>query len=635
MKSLGFKNTLILSIVLLMTAGLLVSNWISFSQLRDSVTQNVKAESISITRYESDKIEAWMQRKITAIKELEKHYKLGTYTDKYVEVARLVKDTNGFDTVYLSFDDGRSFATEDGDAWKDGVAILEKYDARKRFWYKQGKSVNTIDFTDVYDDAVTGNKVISVIKNLGDGVVLGDVGLSILAETVKSVNFPGAVTAILDGEGKALASNSSELVVGTRLSDIGMSDVQNALISQGEIYKDYTVNGVDKIAISAPIKLTDDKNWYLFMEVDKSVAYAAVDRAMDENIVSTVIMLLISVLLSFAILNILYRPILTLKKVIIDLSKGNGDLTHRLPVTSNDDLGLISEGINIFIGNLQSLMLDVSRSSEQISQSVDQLKNQTDENNIVLLAHSTETDQIVAAIEEMSATANDVASNASEASQFTQTTSSQIADSKTVVTEATETVSQLVNDVDNTAASITEIGAYTADITSVLQVIGDIADQTNLLALNAAIEAARAGEQGRGFSVVADEVRALAARTQTSTAEIKDTLSKLHLGTAASITAMDTTKSTCEDSAGKTSLVAKKLDDIVDSVSFINDLNTQIATAAEEQSSVTGEITRNMTAIRDMVRDLSTNGEVTTNEAINLATYNSQLKSVVSQFKLQ
>lgn len=320
--------------------------------------------------------------------------------------------------------------------------------------------------------------------------------------------------------------------------------------------------------------------------------------------------------------------------MVTDLSQGNGDLTRRLPVTSDDDLGQISQGINIFIANLQTMMRDVSQASQHISHSVDELKKQTEVNHQVLIAHTSETDQVVAAVEEMSATASDVASNAAEASEFTHKTNSQVVESKDVVTQATTTVSQLVDEVGKTSDSITAIEKDTQEITNVLKVIGEIAEQTNLLALNAAIEAARAGEQGRGFAVVADEVRALAARTQESTGEIEQTLNNLRNGSNDAITAMDTTKSTCEKSAETTSLVARDLDTISESVNHMNDLNTQIATAAEQQSSVAGEITQNMNEIRGIVSQLSQNEEATLNETLSLAAANSQLISVVGKFKL-
>ncbi len=634
MKSLGFKKTIIISIILLFSMCLIISNWFAYKTLKESTIQRINTQSLSTIQDEADKIESWFENKSRLINSLAKSYENGMHDEDYVDIAKFTMDAGELNGVYFGFDNGRAYSTATGPRWVNGIANPDKYDPRTRPWYQQAKQANGLNLTNIYNDSDTDHYLVSIVKKVSDGVIMGDIEISILEETVKSVNFPGAVSLILDSTGKALASTSPALTLGTRFTDIGLPDVQNKMLSQEMSAFPYTLNGIEKLGFTKVIKLVNGKKWDLFIGVDKSVAYAAVDEALTSAIVSSLVMISIAVLLVFAILNILYRPILSLKDVVIALSQGNGDLTRRLPVTSNDDLGQISEGINHFISNLQSLMLEVSQSSSHISRSVDQLKNQTDANNEVLTAHSTETEQIVTAIEEMSATANDVASNASEASQFTHNTNSQVTDSKLVVTSATTTVSQLVEEVENTSVSITVIGKDTTDITNVLKVIGDIAAQTNLLALNAAIEAARAGEQGRGFAVVADEVRALAARTQTSTAEIEQTLSKLHTGSNAAISAMDSTKSTCERTAENTSLVAKDLDTIAESVTHINDLNTQIATAAEEQSSVADEITRNMVTIREIVGKLSVNGEATANETINLAAANSQLKSIVNKFKL-
>ncbi|PSW06520.1 methyl-accepting chemotaxis protein [Photobacterium lipolyticum] len=635
MKTLGFKNTILASIIILVTACLLVANWLSYVHLRDSTIQSVNTQSLSTVRYEANKIETWFQGKINAVDSLANHYQPGLPSERYLETAKLTKSTSGLTAVLYGFDNGRAYSTIAGAVWVDGIANPNLYDPRTRPWYQQAKSANGLDLTDIYPDSTTGNYVISVVKKVADGVILGDIELDVLTKNVKNINFPGAVATIVDGTGKALASNSSKLTIGTRLADIGMADVQRVMQSQDESTLPYTLNGVDKLSFTKELKLINGHKWYLVIGMDKSIAYTAVNDALTSAIISSVVMLSVTAFLIVAVLNVLYRPILSLKEVVLDLSQGNGDLTRRLPVTSDDDLGQISQCINAFIANLQSLMLEVSQSSDHISRSVDHLKSQTDANNKVLTAHSSETEQIVAAIEEMSATASEVASNASEASQFTHRATTQVTESKNVVAEATTTVSQLVKEVENTSVNITEIGQDTLEITNVLTVIGGIADQTNLLALNAAIEAARAGEQGRGFAVVADEVRTLASRTQASTAEIEQTLEKLRKGSTAAIGAMELTKSTCEKTAENSNLVANDLDIIVQSVIHINDLSTHIATAAEEQSSVTGEITRNMATIREIVCELSANGEETSNETINLAAANSQLKSVVSKFRLQ
>ncbi|WP_299012890.1 methyl-accepting chemotaxis protein [uncultured Photobacterium sp.] len=635
MKSLGFKETIIVSTIMMVTVCLLASNWLAYRDLKQSTIQNINTRSLSTIHYEANKIETWFASKATIINSLAKSYEKGMHDEDYVDIARYTKDAGELTSVFFGFDDGTAYSTATSGRWINGVADTTIYDPRTRPWFQMAKQANGLNLTDVYNDSETGLNVVSISKKLNDGVVMGDIKLSILADTVKSVDFPGAVSSILDKKGKVLASTSSELSLGASLTESGMADVQRQMLSQDTNSFSYEQKDIDKLAFTKEINLVNGKKWYLLIVIDKSVAYAEVDQALSSAIISSLVMLSIAVLLTYILLNILYRPILSLKEVITDLSQGNGDLTRRLPVTSNDDLGKISGGINVFIANLQTLMIEVSTSSEHISHSVEQLKNQTEANNDVLTAHSTETEQIVAAIEEMSATANDVANNASQASQITHNANSQVSDSKGVVTNATTTVSQLVEDVENTSVSITEIGKDTTDITNVLKVIGEIADQTNLLALNAAIEAARAGEQGRGFAVVADEVRALAARTQTSTAEIEQTLSKLHTGTDTAISSMDMTKTTCERTAENTSLVAKDLDTIAQSVTHINDLNTQIATAAEEQSSVASEITRNMAAIREIVGELSVNGEATVSETINLSAANSQLITVVNKFKLK
>ena len=235
----------------------------------------------------------------------------------------------------------------------------------------------------------------------------------------------------------------------------------------------------------------------------------------------------------------------------------------------------------------------------------------------------------------MSTTSHDVARNTTEAVEFTGRTTTQAEQSKEVVRGATETVGQLVTSVDNVSQNINEMGLQISEIAKVLSVIGSITDQTNLLALNAAIEAARAGEHGRGFAVVADEVRALAFRTQESTTEIQHTINRLTASGANVASTMEGTKASCEEASSQINLVVTDLDNISLSVEEINGINVQIATAAEEQSAVAEEINRNMAKISEMVELIATSGEDVNHEAISLANANAQLADVVKQFKLK
>lgn len=634
-KLFGFRTTLIISMSGLIVLCLFISNWISYDHIRDKTIEDVNAQSQDMVRYEADKIETWFQSKAKLIDELANNYVNGSYQDNFVGIARLAKSAGDVTAIYIGFDDGRAYSTSVGEAWVDGVAKIELYDPRKRPWYSQAKASNVVDITDVYADATTGNDVVSIIKVMNDGVALADIELTILGDTVKGINRPGTIAVITDDKGSVLASTSQAVIPGTPFRNVGLADIESKMLSQDEVMQDYTLKGVDKIGFTKSIALVNGKKWHLFVGIDKSVAYASLSTAFNEAIISSLVMMTFGIIVLLLVLQALYRPILLLKEMAHDLSQGTGDLTSRLPVNSNDDLGIISANINSFIEKLQTLMLDVSQSSGEIDVNIHKLKNEVESNSSILDAHVNETDQIVSAIEEMSVTAKDVAQNSNDTAAFTQTTNTQAVKSKDSVGEATIIVAKLVEEVEHTADSISEIERNTSDINNVLKVIGDIADQTNLLALNAAIEAARAGEYGRGFAVVADEVRALAAKTQHSTTEIEQTLSQLREGSSAAISTMSNTKQTCLKVADSTEVVATDLDSIGDSVTQINGLNLQIATAAEEQSCVSGEIARNMTAISDMANELVKNGHNSLEQTVELTNANDNLKKLVAQFKLQ
>ncbi|TMX10821.1 methyl-accepting chemotaxis protein [Aeromonas salmonicida subsp. achromogenes] len=360
-------------------------------------------------------------------------------------------------------------------------------------------------------------------------------------------------------------------------------------------------------------------------------------RAMTQALNGKIVMALLAVavlVLAMLALNVAYHPILSLRDLVLELSRGSGDLTRRLAVTSKDDLGQISAGINRFIERLQEMMREVQGASGQLNTGIEGLANQTGAAQSLLADHVRETEQVVTAINEMSRTAVSVSESAASTAQLTGQ-SQQLADqSRQVVDQAMASVMALVDEVAATARSIEAMQQDVQQIGSVLGVIGSIAEQTNLLALNAAIEAARAGEQGRGFAVVADEVRSLAARTQKSTAEIQTMLASLQRGTQTVVDAMSNTKQSCQGAAENTTKVNESLDLMAGEVVEINDLISHIATAAEQQSAVAEEINRNMSAIAEVIRQLTSNGEETVASSASMQKTYDRLREIVGHFRL-
>jgi len=375
-------------------------------------------------------------------------------------------------------------------------------------------------------------------------------------------------------------------------------------------------------------------------DIDVQVAEFQKQRlaVLHEQTVIAVGLSFLGLLITSIIVSILVaRGVAPLQHIVVSLKNvaaGGGDLTARLKVESRDEVGEVASAFNDFMDKLHPMIADIRLSADEVSSAAAELDKQTSKSNQQMNDHCLETDKVVTAVTEMSATAREVANNTNSTAQAIESANQQIIEAQKEVNVAIEGIGALVNEVDITSDAIQELSQQTGKITQVLKVIGDIAEQTNLLALNAAIEAARAGEQGRGFAVVADEVRSLASRTQNSTKEIGDMLDALHQGVSKAVSSMNASQERGEKTALESVQIKETLSGISEAVAMIQDMGTQTASAAEQQSAVSEEINQNLVTIQHIVNELSENLRYSESISNRLTHSGEKVGSLVNHFKV-
>ncbi|WP_439837751.1 methyl-accepting chemotaxis protein [Aeromonas enteropelogenes] len=374
-------------------------------------------------------------------------------------------------------------------------------------------------------------------------------------------------------------------------------------------------------------------------DIDTELAALRTQReeSMHESVRNSVLLILLVLGVTLAVTvvigNRVSRPLVDAVSALNDIADGEGDLTQRLKVQSQDEIGQLATAFNRFVTRIQSVVSQVGETSNHLFVAVDKLHHLSEQVDHQMQGHSRETDQVVTAVTEMSSTAQEVASSASNAANATSDAARESDAARGVVGGAINSINRLVDEVHTASDVIEQLAQETAKIGTVVEVIRGIAEQTNLLALNAAIEAARAGEQGRGFAVVADEVRSLAGRTQQSTKEINEMLQRLQSGVKQAVEVMQASEDRSQETVQEASHIASSLDSMVSAVSTINDMNIQIATAAEEQHAVSEEINKNLVAIQHIVGELANGAEESNNTTRELADTGDKLRKLVSQFR--
>lgn len=365
-------------------------------------------------------------------------------------------------------------------------------------------------------------------------------------------------------------------------------------------------------------------------------------KEIDENLsnTSTQLMAIVIIATLVSLSAAFFLPMLVANQVrgisdrIQNIAEGDGDLTIRVPVTTKDELGELSAHVNVFMEKLQRIIASVLQNTNEVSRAAESLLSVSSSSQRAADEQSHAITMVVTAVNELTMAIQEVARNTSSTAQNTKDATSITERGQERIRLAVEHVEGLAARIHETAEFMSQLEGEAKNVTSVIDVIRGVAEQTNLLALNAAIEAARAGEQGRGFAVVADEVRTLASRTQQSTGDIQGMLSKLQAGVQHAVTAMGNSEILTGDAVASASDAGKSLAGIDSAVREIADMTTQIATAAEEQSSVTAEIDKNLVQINTLAMNTAEGASKTAQESQRLNQLSVQLRQLVGQFRV-
>jgi methyl-accepting chemotaxis protein len=528
----------------------------------------------------------------------------------------------------------------------------------ENFWYSCSIQSRALCLLEPYLDEVGSQQVLMTSVTaplLEQGNLLGMVGVDISLTTLQSLVEEMDKT-LYDGQGKVLLLSHEGRVAGVEgfkvqlgntlgQQEQGLVSDLNGWLAKGDLVTRWSPDGA-LLQTFVPVRMRGtDRKWGIYIELPRAVVLASAlqlqgdlesqsDRSVAAQLLIGGVISLLALLCIWLMAQRIVAPIRTVVARLKDIASGEGDLTQRIHLQRDDEIGELAKWFNNFLDKLQTTISQVIDTVAGTRASATQAAQGAERTSAGMQAQYQEVDLVATAFEELSATALQVAGNASSAVNAANQADTAAQEGKAVVADTQQAMSRLMTVISDAKPVVERLAANSDNINDILAVIQGIAEQTNLLALNAAIEAARAGEQGRGFAVVADEVRNLAGRTQNAIVEIQNLINQLQSGTEAVVKAIMTGHSQADVTLTKVELSVSVLEQIIHAVATIHQMNEQIARAAQEQSGVADEINRNVSNIRDVSHTIRAEAATSADNGRELSQLADKQQQLVGQFKV-
>lgn len=525
------------------------------------------------------------------------------------------------------------------------------------YWYScpiKEKRLCVVDPYTYTNPAGTATLMTTISTPLFDGDnLVGVIGLDLalssfqsLAQKASDDLYKGAAkVTFVSSEGSVAARSNEANLLGTSLKQIE-PEVSKEMSSNLKSSNVTVLDNGSEISVIFPfLPVQGAKNWSVFIQVPTNVLLASVyelkEKLSEMKLASTINLLvvgciagLIGLLLIWFMSFTVTRPILQVAEMLAGIASGDGDLTKRLSYEGRDEVGLLAGWFNKFLDKLQPIIIEIGDSIRDTRLTAGQASDIANETSKGMQEQFKEVDQVATASQEMSATSQDVARNASLAADAARNVDRAAQAGMDTIVRTTQSINTLATQMKNVMVDVNHLEKNSEKIGNVLEVIRSVAEQTNLLALNAAIEAARAGESGRGFAVVADEVRNLARRTQDSVVEIQEVIETLQIRTKNVIKSIQASHVQADGSVLQVDQAVESLHAINEAVEVIRLMNLQIASAAEEQSAVSEEVNRNVSTIRDVTEMLTRRSEDSASVSDTLNKLANKQQALINNFRV-